>query len=60
MIRSVDKLKALIQYIHVLLKTRKNIIFVDNYIGSREYIYTGPLFSGLKNIEGGGIWEKNF
>ena len=31
--------------------TKKNIIFVDNYIGSREYIDTGPLFGGLKNME---------
>ena len=51
---NVDNVKALIHtYIHVLLKTRKNIIFVDNYIGSREYIDTGPLSSSLKNIEGG-------
>ena len=41
-------------YIHVLLKNLKNIIFVDNY-GTREYIDTGPLFGGLKNIEGGSI-----
>ena len=35
--------------------TKKNIIFVDNYIGNREYIDTGPLSSDLKNIEGGSI-----
>ena len=43
-------------YIHVLPKKLKNIIFVDNY-GTREYIDTGPLPSGLKNIEGGSIWR---
>ncbi len=41
-------------YIHVLLKNRKNKIFVDNY-GTREYIDTGPLSSVSKNIEGGSI-----
>ena len=54
--RFVDNMKPLIHtYIHVLLKNRKNKIFVDNYIGNREYIDTGPLFGGLKNIEGGSI-----
>ena len=49
-------MKALIHtYIHVLLRNEKNKIFVDNYIGNREYIDTGPLSSGLKNIEGGSI-----
>ena len=38
-------------YIHVLLKNRKNNNFVDNFIGNREYIDTGPLFGGLKNME---------
>ena len=28
--------------------------FVDNY-GTREYINTGPLFGGLKIIEGVGL-----
>ena len=37
-----------------LLKKIKNNIFVDNY-GTREYIDTGLLPSGLKNIEGGSI-----
>ena len=41
-------------YIHVLLKNRKNKIFVDNY-GTREYIDTGPLSGVSKNIEGGSI-----
>ena len=42
-------------YIHVLLKNEKNNNFVDNFIGMRKYIDTGPLPSGLKNIEGGNI-----
>ena len=41
-------------YIHVLLNKKIKIIFVDNY-ETREYIDTGPLFGGLKNIEGGSI-----
>ncbi len=41
-------------YIHVLLKNKKNNNLVNNY-GAREYIDTGPLSSGLKNIEGGSI-----
>ena len=54
--KNVDNMKPLIHtYIHVLLKNLKNIIFVDNYIGTREYIDTGPLSSSLKNIEGGSI-----
>ncbi len=33
----------LIHYIHVLLKNRKNNIFVDNFIGVIEYIDAGHL-----------------
>ena len=53
--KNVDNMKPLIHtYIHVLLKNRKYIIFVDNY-GTRKYIDTGPLSSVSKNIEGGSI-----
>ena len=44
-------------YIHVLLKKLKNNSFVDNFIGNREYIDTGPLFGVFKILEGGSIWR---
>ena len=54
--RNVDNVKALIHtYIHVLLNKKIKIIFVDNFIGMRKYIDTGPLSSVSKNIEGGSI-----
>ena len=40
-------------YIHVLLKNKKNNIFVDNFIEGINYIDTGPLFEVLKILEGG-------
>ena len=39
-------------YIHVLLKNEKNNVFVDNFIGMREYIDTGPFFCGKKIRKG--------
>ena len=39
----------------VLLKNKKNKIFVDNFIGMSEYIDTGPLFGAHKILEGGSI-----
>ena len=42
-------------YIHVLLKNQKNNNFVDNFIGNREYIDTGPLSGVFKILEGGSI-----
>ena len=44
-------MKALIHYIHVLLKNKKNKFFVDNFIGIKEYIDTGPLFGAYKILE---------
>ena len=53
--RFVDNMFCLIHtYIHVLLKNENKNNFVDNY-RIRKYINTGPLFGGLKNIEGGSI-----
>ena len=50
--KNVDNMKPLIHtYIHVLLKNRKNKIFVDNLCGARFYriiIDSGPVFSCLK------------
>ena len=40
-------------YIHVLLKNKKNNIFVDNFIRSIDHIDTGPLFEVQKILEGG-------
>ena len=39
-------------YIHVLLKNKKNIIFVDNFVGMKKYIDTGPFFSSKKLRKG--------
>ena len=47
-------MKALIHtYIHVLLKNKKNIFFVNNFIEGIDYIDTGPLFGVFKVLEGG-------
>ena len=51
--KNVDNMKPLIHtYIHVLLKNKKNKIFVDNFIGMRKYIDTGPFFSSKKLRKG--------
>ena len=39
-------------YIHVLLKKENKNIFVDNFIGMRKYIDTGPFFSSKKLRKG--------
>ena len=38
-------------YIHVLLKNKKNNFFVDNFVGIKEYIDTGPSYRKSNILE---------
>ena len=38
-------------YIHVLLKNKKNIFFVNNFIEGIDYIDTGPLYRESNILE---------